>query len=153
MLNHDINFMTLDLDAKNAFLGVPEKKLLSAGTQLYKFTEHSLFKSDGTVTPWWSTVEPIDPADTGLELLMERAAALGVKPNEFARARSAVTKQWNSMTGLIIAKLNVPAYGLVGRCSSQRFDDSPAFHNVRFIGGAWQVFIPKLTRNEITESR
>lgn len=153
MLNQDIDFMTLDADARNAFLGVPEKKLLAAGTQLYKFTEHSLYKADGTVTPWWSTVEPIDPTDTGLAVLLERSAALGVSPNEFARARSAVTQQWNSMTGLIIARLNVPAYGMAGRCSSQLYDNSPAFQNVRFIGGAWQVYIPNLTRDEVAESR
>ena len=121
---------------------------MNGGHQLYKFTQHSL-SYKGRITPWWSSVNLVIPGDTGLKLLLERSERLGVKPAEFARARNAVTNQWNSMSGLLIGRLIVPAYGFVGRVATQRMDEDPAYKNVKFIGGAIQIWIPNLTDSHI----
>jgi hypothetical protein len=145
-LNESFDSHNVPNDVRATFIGGQfERRLLLANHEFYKFTQHPLVPPNGRVTPWWSSVTPLDPDDPGLAGTLERAARLGVSGADFSRARSAVTKQWNSMSGLLIARLIVPAYGFVGRCSHQRYDDDPAFANVLWIGGAWQVWIPNLS--------
>jgi hypothetical protein len=150
ILNQDLEFTAAPPEACRAFLGQwAEKRLLPCGYELYKFTHHPLFRPDGTVTPWWSSVKPLTADDPGLAGSLQRGQALGVAPPEFARARTAVTRQWNRMSGLLRARLLVPVYGFAGRCASQPFDEDAAFANVVYIGGAWQLWIPSLTAREI----
>ncbi|MFK7767233.1 MAG: hypothetical protein AB8B55_08420 [Mariniblastus sp.] len=142
-LNQELDFKDAADDIKAAFTGrVAKKVMLNSGHQLYKFTQYSL-SHHGKVTPWWSSVKPVSANDTGLELLLQRSSNLGVSPAEFARARNAVTNQWNSMTGLLIAQLKVPVYGFVGGVAHQRLDEGDS--KVVFIGGAVQLWIPNLT--------
>jgi hypothetical protein len=149
ILNHDIQFNDAPSDVKAAFSGGPPRKLLLASrTELYKFTQYGLFHN-GHVSPWWSSVLPIDRNDTGLEELLERSGRLGTAAADFARARNAVTKQWNSMSGLLLAVLTSPVYAFVGRVRHQQYDNRPEFHNVVFIGGATQLWIPNLTAAQI----
>ena len=144
-LNEALQFNNVPPDVKRAFAGgMPQKTLLQPGHRLYKFTEYELFHN-GEATAWWSSVFPMNSADTGLEQLLERAARTGGSPAEFARARNAVTKQWNSMSGLLLAALTSPVYGFVGRVAHQQFDKGSAYCNVVFIGGAIQLWIPNLT--------
>lgn len=143
--NHEIYFDAAPPNVKSAFSGgVPMKVLLQPGHQLYKFTQYELF-DDGKASPWWSSVIPINSADTGLDVLLERAGRLQTTAAEFARARNAVTRQWNSMSGLLLAALTVPVYGFAGRVAHQPFDERAAYNNVVFIGGAIQLWIPNLT--------
>jgi hypothetical protein len=131
------------------FFGDIRKRLLPTGHELDKFTDYSLFNPDGAVTPWWFSVEPLEARDPGLEETLDRAQRLGVLPSELMQARGAVTRQWNSMKGFLRVRLLVPVFGFAGRCASQRYDESPAFANVAFIGGAWQLYIPNLTQKEV----
>lgn len=104
---------------------------------------------NGKATPWWSSVVPINPADTGLDVLLERAARLKTSAASFARARNAVTQQWNSMSGLLVAETMTPVYAFVGRVAHQPYDERPEFSNVVFIGGAIQLWIPNLTASHV----
>ena len=153
ILNSELDFVTAPNDVRRAFLGQrAERRLIPMGHELYKFTQHQLFKTDGTVTPWWSSVLPLDANDPGLAGTLERAANLGAAASEFARTRTAVTRQWNRMTDLQRARLLVSVYGFVGRCSGQKMDDDPQLQNVIYIGGAYQIWIPNLTRGMILQS-
>jgi len=148
-LNETLQFSSAPAEVQRAFAGsMPQKVLLQLGHRLYKFTQYELLHQ-GRATAWWSSVKPINSADTGLETLLERAARLGTSPAEFARARNAVTKQWNSMNGLLLAALTSPVYALVGRVAHQQFDERPEYSNVAFIGGAIQLWILNLTAQHI----
>jgi len=148
-LNQALEFSNVPGDVQRAFSGgAPQKTLLQAGHRLYKFTQYGLFHN-GKTTAWWSSVLPIDQADTGLDVLLERAARLKTTAAEFARARNAVTKHWNSMSGLLVAEIMSPVYAFVGRVAHQSFDERPEYHNVFFIGGATQLWIPNLTPSHI----
>lgn len=149
MLNQDIDLATQPALVRHAFLGTPRRTLLVAGHKLFKFSHDPLFKPDGGVSPWWSSVEPLEDGDPGLEQTLARAARLGVPAADFARARSAVTRQWNKMSGLLLVRLLTPVFGLAGRCASQRYDEGSEFANVMWIGGAWQLYIPNLTPREV----
>lgn len=150
MRNATIDLASAPPDVRAAFSrGGATRVFLDIGHKLYKFTEYPLYKSDGTVTPWWSSVEPLDDDDPGLAGSRRRAAGLGVSDADFARARSAVTKQWNSMSGLLVARMLVPAFALYGRCRHQPADQSPGMGNVVLIGGAWQLWVPNLTRKDV----
>ncbi len=131
-------------EVKQTFIGgVVLRNLWLLALCCNKFTDRPLVQSTGRISPWWSSVEPIASGDTGLAGLLERAERLGVSREEFARARSAVTQQWNSMSGLMIIRLLVPAYGFVGRCAAQLVDEQSVYmRNVVFIGGAWQSICP-----------
>jgi hypothetical protein len=78
------------------------------------------------------------------------AARLNVTCEQFVRARSAVTKQWNKMDGLLKVRLNLDAYGYFGRNAAMLLDNDLGT-KVVFIGGAYQVYIPKLPRGDMTE--
>jgi hypothetical protein len=93
-------------------------------------------------------VEGFGLQDAGLAALLERGVGLGVGAAEFARARSAVTRQWNSMSGLLIARLVQPVYGFIGRCAAQPIDDAVG-PKVVWIAGAWQAYVPNLTPRRI----
>ncbi|MCC6493705.1 MAG: hypothetical protein IT424_11880 [Pirellulales bacterium] len=124
-----------------------------AGTLLYKFTQYGLVGPGGRITPWWSGVEPLAPGDPGLAGALDRAARLGHAAKDYARARSAVTNQWNSMEGLLVIRLVRPASGYVGRCAHQPLDENPQLANVVWIGGAWQAYLPGLSSADATVCR
>jgi hypothetical protein len=150
ILNDTIRFEMAPENVRKAFRRQQAtKKLLHSGHQLYKFTGYSLFRPDGSVTPFWFSVSPITPGDTGLAGLQERSVVLTSEASTTARARGAVTRQWNPMTGLLRARLVAPVYGFIGQCSGQPIDEAPS--NVFFIGGAWQLWIPNLTAQTITQ--
>ncbi len=153
MLNEGLEAAALPSEVRRAFLGNAQKRRFPAGHRLFKFTHHPLFKPDGSATPWWSSVEPVCGTDPGLDGTLARAANLGVPAATYVRARAAVTRQWNQMSGLLVVRLLAPVVGFVGRCASQRFDDSPQFASVVWIGGAWQLYIPNLTRGVIALDR
>jgi len=126
------------------FVSRPQKILLQAGHQVYKFTEFSLYGPNG-VTPWWSSVTPVLPGDTGLRGLQEGAERLGVEASEFARVRNAVSLGWsNSMSQLLRAHLTVRVYAFAGPAAGQHVDSPVGSPKVLFIGGAIQLYIPQL---------
>ncbi len=150
VLNSELDFNTAPDHVRRAFLHLrPQKRLLFPHHKLYKFTEHPLFQSDGSVTEWWFSVKPVAAADPGLDGTLERARRLDVRADQFARARAAVTRQWNRMNHLLRVRLRCPVYGFVGRCAAQPIDERDGFQNVLLIGGAYQFWIPNLTRQNI----
>lgn len=147
ILNAALDFHQAPDDVKGAFLGRrAEKRLLPVGYELYKYTEHTLYNGN-QVTAWWSSVKPLAPNDPGFEESLVRANRLGAAPHDFARARAAVTTQWNAMDKLLRARLIQPVYGFAGQCAHQPVNQGQ--REVLFIGGAYQLWIPGLTRAEI----
>src|SRR5262249_26203682 len=111
ILNETLDFAHAPADVRRAFLGqMARKRLLPTGHELYKFTNPPLVNFDGSVTPWWSSVAPLNASDPGLSGSLDRAKRLGVAPAEFARAQTAVTLQWNRMSGLLRARLLVGVF-------------------------------------------
>lgn len=152
VLNESISFVTAPADVQQTFHGrTAIRQHVPAGQVLYKFTQFPLVSDKGLITPFWSWATPTNAEDPGLEKLIERAGNLGVPAADFARARSAVVQQWNEMSGLLRVRLLVPVCGLYGRCGTQRVDQRSEFDKVVFIGGAWQLWIPNLTRREVVE--
>jgi hypothetical protein len=151
-LNAKLEFSTLPPQTQNAFLGRSASKIcFLPGVEFYKFTQFGPFGPNGHASPWWFGVKPLGPGDPGLEGILRCAEELRVNPQDFARARAAVTKEWNSMSGLLVIRLLRSAWGLVGRCSSQPMHlthGRPELRNVAWIGGAWQVYVPNLSSND-----
>jgi hypothetical protein len=151
ILNEHLRFDNAPSDVRRAFRGRVEKRLLLPGRELYKFTQATISRGPGGVTPWWSSVIPLSAEDPGLEGTLERAERLGVLPEEFMRSRAAVTRQWNTLKNLVRVELKTAIYAFFGQCSAQHVDDGsdPDLANVVFIGGAWQLWIPNLSRSAI----
>jgi hypothetical protein len=162
VLNENLRFDSVDPTVKRAFLRVPERVLLATGVELYKWTdlEWTDPKYDsymGTITPWWSFVKstrlPSGAVADGYRVSEERAGRIGRTHREFARARAAISGEFsNALTNLLVVQLRVPAWGFVGQASGQ-----PEFvrwrkelSHVLLIGGAWQVYVPNLTRTNVT---
>ena len=142
-----------DADTKRAFLhGRPEVvESLASGTKLFKWTQ-SITTSRG-VSAWWQfllsrrlktgTVVP------GIREQQEYASRLGAPDRDYARARLAVTEQWNKMTQCVAIELVNAQWGYVGKASGQPKNKSiPVIY---FIGGEYQVWIPGLVANDIRQ--
>lgn len=154
MLNSELEFMDLPTQAQAAFIGRrATKNEFTVGARFYKFTGNRLFGSGRRVSPWWSGVAPLESGDPGLAETLRRAQRLGVVAKDFARARSAVTREWNSLENLIVVRLLRPVCGFVGRCASQPYSERPSQGNVVWIGGAWQAYIPNLTEVHVARCR
>lgn len=155
-LNESLRFEDADGTVKRAFLRPPEKIKISARKQLYKWTNRPLIGGWG-ITPWWSFVEstrlPSGALAEGFRVAEERALRLGKPHREFARARAAISDQFNnSMSDLLVIVLNEPVWGFAGQASGQpEFKDEQVdLRNVILIGGAWQVWVPNLTLKHVT---
>lgn len=120
--------------------GEVEKQYFPAHTEFYRYTPLPMFGSGRSASPWRAGVVRGD----GLAALLTRAVRSNVSPQDYLRARSAVTWEWNTLAHLVIVRLARPAYGLVGRCRHQQFSTEPQLANVAWIGGAWQVYLPNL---------
>lgn len=151
ILNWDVQFQNQHPQILRAFLGKQvEKKLLKPRHQLYRFHSHSQLTPP--INAWWSSVEPINPLDCGLNQLIVRANRLQAEANHFARTQNAVSWNWgNSMKYLITVELRIPVYAFVGRASHQLVDQTAiGSQNVFFIGGGVQLWIPNLETAHIT---
>lgn len=153
-LNETKDFTTLaNLDVRKAFLAGPEsKELLRAHTKLYKWTQHPLIGPHG-ITAWWSLVDSLKlktgTTVPGLESLHEWGSNLGVHEREYARVRSAVTQQWNTMSKPLFIELTQPVWAWIGKVSGQKKDKNDP--KVFFIGGNYQVWLPNLTAQHVKQ--
>ena len=142
--------------------------LLRGGAELYKLTGNSLVDDKGRITPWWNLADTTKVRlDDGRCIVVEgrdaikaRSKGLATTEEAFARSRSAVTQQWNTMSGVLRVRLNVDAYGWFGRCAAQMVkepgkpaddDERKEAAKVVWIGGAYQVYIPGLGPGLLTE--
>lgn len=132
--------------------GKPEVvQWLAPSTKLFKWT-HSITTGSG-VSPWWhflqATKLPNGCACPGIMGFQALAARAGVPDRDYARARAAVTFQWNKMTTASAISLLRGAWGYIGRASGQLRDANDP--QVYFIGGAYQVWIPGLLARDIVQ--
>lgn len=161
-LNLGLSFTSLHPKLQECFLPAPVPTLVRFGKEdcVYKWTEYPLMSVDPAtgqkrVTPWWSNWSDLKIGHTlipGYAQLRRRYrnvdGSVG-RPQEFARARSAVQVQWNQMSGLLKARFKKPVWGFVGRAASQRlYEDQKhpnVLQNVVLIGGDYQLCIPNLS--------
>jgi hypothetical protein len=142
-----------DASTKDAFLyGRPEVvEWLSPGARLFKWTR-SITSRIG-VSPWWQFLESRRLSNgvqcPGLRELQEYAARLGVHDRDYARARVAVTEQWNKMTHPVAIELMKGTWGYIGKASGQLKNN--LIPGVYFIGGDYQVWIPGLIAADICQ--
>ncbi len=129
------------------------RKLLPAGTPLWKCTSFGLLNPRGNITEWWVDGNLLAPA-------RDACTRLHCTLQEFARARYAVSYDWNSMDNLLEARLIQPVYAFIGetRGVSSHFERDKSgnvtttpLDNVRLIGGNAQYCIPNLTTAHIVE--
>jgi hypothetical protein len=126
--------------------GYPEVvQRLGPGIKLFKWTQ-SITTPKG-ISPWWQFLESrrlaTGPIAPGILQLQEYAARLGVHDRDYARARLAVTEQWNKMTRAVAIELVTEVWAYIGKASGQLTDLKTT--GVFFIGGEYQVWIPGLT--------
>lgn len=150
ILNAELTFSSLSPQDRNSFLGQAAAKVcFLPNAEFFKFTGKPLINDKGYVSPFWSGVQPLTPNDVGLVGLLERADAMGVTPQSLVRSQSAVSWHWNALSALQTMKLNCPVWGFVGRCANQPWDATPEMQKVRWIGGAWQAFLPNLESQHV----
>jgi len=139
------------------------------GTMLFKLTGNRAVGQDGRVvpretglvSPWWFNYETVRAAFTGQQYVLpgiadycERANRLPVDIVLFLRSRGAVSLDWNCMTHLLVVELTRETVGAAGDCSGQQIVDDPKLrpahlYNVRFIGGAKQLYLPGLQPSDL----
>jgi hypothetical protein len=143
-----------DGSTRAAFLrGHPETvEWLPPGTKLFKWTK-SITTKQG-ISPWWQFLESRWLATgahcPGIQEFQEYAARLKVGDRDYARARVAVTKQFNKMTNAVAIRLVKGAWAYIGKAAGQLKDkDHPG---VYLIGGEYQVWVPGLMANDITRT-
>jgi hypothetical protein len=152
ILNEQLRFDNADATVKRAFLGTPDRVCLRPPDQLYRWTSRPLINGD-RISPWWSFVHtrrlPSGALAEGFRVSEERAKRIGRTHREFARARAAISGEFqNDMTTLLLVELTQPVWAFAGTASGQR-EFGPKkieLQHVYLIGGAHQVWVPNLTR-------
>lgn len=161
-LNAGLSFLNLTEEQQGSFLPSPVPVLhrFEAKSCVYKWTGFDLVNpTKGSISEYWCPWSSFKIGDTVVpgfkELRMRyqnRGGSVG-RPQEFARARNAVTEQWNEMTSITKAEFKEPVWGFVGRIAPQRkYEDRKhpdILRNVIFIGGDFQLCIPNLTATHI----
>ncbi len=161
-LNRGLGFLSLSKEQQDTFHPSPLPVLtrIEAGECVYKWTAYPLQDpKTGKITEYWSPWKRLQlgtmeiPGFKELRIRYRNVGAGAGRPQEFARARNAVTEQWNPMSSLLKAEFLKPVWGFAGRTSGQRKFDDPAHPqeqaNVFFIGGDFQLCIPNLTSDWI----
>jgi hypothetical protein len=132
---------------------------LRAGTELYKYSKNFPYTEDrGRWSPWWhfrkaqrvllnnGTTQTVP----GFGDQLQRAENLAVSDVRFARVRSSVKNEWNDLQTIFIAYLTVSAWAIFGQNSGLGMSESDqSTSNVFYIGGNFQVYIPKLVRDDL----
>lgn len=155
ILNDTAQFATIaSNDVKAAFKnGAPVyKELLRAGAKLYKWTQYQLVGPKG-ITPWWSLLNDTTLQNgvtvPGFDTVQKRIGGGFQNARDYARARNAVTLQWNQLTKPLVVELTQDVYAFIGITAHQRRDkDDP---QVFLIGGDYQVWLPGLTIHHVRQ--
>ncbi len=154
-LNEGSLFATIASNSvKSAFkAGSPVfKERLRAGTKLFKWTQYQLVGPKG-ITPWWSLLNDTTLQNgmmvPGFDTIQKRIGGGFQNARDYARARNAVTLQWNQLTKPLVVELTQDVYAFVGVTAHQRrdADDDKVF----FIGGDYQVWLPGLTIQHVRQ--
>lgn len=155
ILNESASFATFaPNDVKTAFkTGSPvTKERLRAGTKLYKWTQYSLVGPRG-ITPWWCLMDDTTLQNgaqvPGFATVQRRAGGGLQNGRDYARARNAVTLQWNQLTKPLVIELLQDVYAFVGITAHQRRDQNDP--QVFLIGGDYQIWLPGLTIHHVRQ--
>src|SRR5579875_3694457 len=148
-LNQNLRFWDLTEEEQATFCLHPAPELVrfaERATYLYKWTQYDLVNPENQrVSAFWLPWTGFRLGDHNVpgfrELRMRyrnRNGSVG-RPQEFARARNAVTEEWNAMSSIMKIQLLKPVWGFVGVTKTQRATLDPALANVALIGGDYQV--------------
>jgi hypothetical protein len=161
-LNENLRFSDLSQDEQASFRLIPPPAPYRFAKDFcfYKWTEFGLVNpKNRKITQYWFpwTSFKLDGREIpGFKELRMRYRNTGGgvgRPQEFARARGAVTEQWNAMTSILKVQLLEPVWGIVGLINAQRAYEDPehpaTLENVLLIGGDYQLCVPNLTPKEI----
>jgi len=151
ILNQDLQFEKFDSSVRAGFSGgMATKRLVGAGTKLFRFSGHS------NMSAWWTDANELPALLIG---------AKGEKKNlaQYVRERSAVLRLWNpDIYNLIVAVITQSVYSFQGKIAPQneaaKYKDSKDLANykkkftkyVYFKGGGGQIYIPNLTPQHIS---
>jgi hypothetical protein len=132
---------------------------LEAGTELYKYSKSFPYSEErGRWSPWWHFRKARRVVLTnrgsqnipGLGDHLQRAEQLGASDVRLARVRSSVTHEWNDLHTLFLVYLTASAWAMFGQNSGLGISESDQnVSNVFYIGGNFQVYVPRLTRTDL----
>lgn len=157
-LNQGLRFDQLTSTQQKSFWMSPPPVLvrLDKGTQLYKWTQFGLIGHHGFASEYWSPWKAMTVGAMhvpGFTELRERYRNVGGsvgRPQQFMRARNAVTEEWNAMSSLTKAELSLPVWGFLGTCAPQPVTQAEeASRRVLFIGGNYQLVLPNMQTQHI----
>jgi hypothetical protein len=150
-LNEDYDFANAEEHVRRAFLGTPTRTELRQGTQLYRFTNGPLSSTPAdAVSGWWLPIITMPTAAgmvvDGFRVNEQRATRLNLSHREYLRARAAISEKFdNTMKHLMLVALKASMWAFVGLSAGQRqFKDQRDLRHVYLIGGATQIWIPRL---------
>lgn len=145
-LNESLQFDQLNKGDQQAFTGRVMKKCFPKDYLFYKMSRkvnHGQF----TITPWWSSYEPVMHGDGGFAGSWNHP--LGIR--NYTRIQAAVPERWNSLDDLMMMRLRTNVFGFAGKCERQlaHTGNNPLttgkFGSVYLGGGHVQVLLPNLT--------
>jgi hypothetical protein len=159
ILNSKLRFTGMTMEEQRSFrmAPAPEHVELPKNTRLYKWTSYPLIRWEtennvkrATITQYWSSKDglttPTGKVVPTFEEMRKRYrnsnGGVGA-PRDWARARSAVTNEWNPMDAILFVQLDQLVWGFVGIAASQNVQGNDGRSS--WIGGDWQIVIPGLT--------
>ena len=157
-LNQTLRFDKLTLTQQQSFNSRPTPVLvrLPGGTHLYKWTQYPLINNRGFASEYWSSWQPMTveamriPGFSELRKRYRNRDGEVGRPQEFMRARNAVTDYWNNMESITKAELRLPVWGFIGVCAPQPVSKSEEqSRRVLFIGGEYQLVLPNMQAQHI----
>jgi hypothetical protein len=154
-INEKLAFSDATTDAKEAFLGIPDKVFLPPATKLYKWTDYELVGPKG-ITPWWCYVKrttlPGGLVAEGFRDSETAARRIGSNHRTYQQIRTAVSERFdNNLNNLLLIELKIGVWGFAGRASGQPEFKNPSLANVYLIGGKCQLWIPNLTPSHVRQ--
>jgi hypothetical protein len=133
-------------DVKGSFVGIPQKILLPAGTQIFRFTT---LGQNATDSGFWITADVY-------QCMSRWSAQSGTPLSELARARLAVKMNWSLRMDMVCrATLKQSSYAFEGAAQYQiRSEEDKekkliAMPNVLLMGKFKQLWIPGMSVNDI----
>ena len=159
-----VDFAKLPASVRDAFLNSKaEIVTLPKDMSLFKLSA-GVVKADpkrGTLTPWWSPVQPFQEDKLGAVGRFQEARLNKVSMREMVRFASAVSVDWNDLDNYLEVSLDESV-----KCFWGQYTPQPAFQDAKSIKGrvkffehqakniytpdilggieAWQFFIPNL---------
>jgi len=158
-LNRELCFQRLSEEEKDSFYSSPAPVLIrfEGGQRVWKWTGPGgpLLNGKGRISAYWAPWDSVKmgpivtPGFKEFRMRHQNSGGNVGRQREAAKALFAVSDNFGDMTTLLVGEFKKPVWGMLGKCAGQRKlrdERHPREEwNVWFIGGEYQVVIPKLT--------